>query len=208
MQCFGSPAPESARMPEAVMSQPRDPREFGGAGAEQDERRAIGRAAIAGFVLAVLVVGGAAVAGVRLFSPETVQPIAFDHRLHAVENGIECATCHSSFQQETFAGLPAADVCATCHGGEPLGKSPEEARLAELLKARRPLEWAPLYGEPPHVFFSHRRHVAAGAACESCHKGMADARAPPLRVARLRMADCLACHRRVGAATDCSACHR
>ncbi len=175
-------------------------------------RRGSGRwsfaATAAGFLVSFLAAGAVGLAGLAMPSPRLRQPIAFDHRLHAKENGIECTTCHAFFGVETFSGLPAADTCAACHA-EAIGQTAEEARLVSLLRAGEPLAWRPLFSEPRHVFFTHRRHVAvARIGCEACHGAFAEARAPPERVRRLRMQDCLGCHRQAGAAVDCTVCHR
>ncbi len=142
------------------------------------------------------------------FSREVEQPIAFNHRKHAQELDLACNTCHEYFEKEAFSGLPTADVCGVCHS-EPQGKSAEERRLVQLLKTGAPLEWKPLFLQPPHVYYSHRRHViAARIECPVCHGAIASTVEPPTRVTRLRMQDCLDCHRRRGAPTDCTTCHR
>jgi len=47
------------------------------------------------------------------FEPE--QPIAFSHRLHAGELGIQCLYCHGAAEKGRHAGLPAASTCMNCH---------------------------------------------------------------------------------------------
>lgn len=145
---------------------------------------------------------------VRHSGPGAAQPIAFNHKKHVKDLDIACSSCHQFFEKETFSGLPAADVCSACHS-EAQGKSAEEARLVGLLKAGTPLEWTGLFRQPAHVFYSHRRHVmAAKIECPTCHGMIAASTAPPRRVERLRMQDCLDCHRRSKVSTDCTACHR
>ncbi|MEX2116898.1 MAG: cytochrome c3 family protein [Bacteroidota bacterium] len=46
---------------------------------------------------------------------EPVQPIAYSHRLHAGELGIDCKFCHSGVEQSRTAGIPSANVCMECH---------------------------------------------------------------------------------------------
>lgn len=173
-----------------------------------------GRSAAAGrrLWIAGLVVGAAIGSVVALASSEeraaVTQPIAFDHRLHVRELEIACATCHPFDASAPFSGLPSTETCATCHA-EPLGTSAEEAQVVAAAKAGSEIAWAPLHREPAHVFFSHRLHAdAARIACQECHPGFADVRAPPSRVRAIRMADCLRCHERAGAPTRCTACHR
>ncbi len=146
----------------------------------------------------------------RLYAPsaETRQPIAFNHRVHVQDNGMECSECHDSYEKETFSGLPGADLCSFCHA-EAQGESVEELKLVAMLEEGKPLEWKRLFRQPSHVFYSHRRHVAvAGLECETCHGSFAETARPPARVERLEMDDCLDCHRRQGASEDCTACHR
>jgi hypothetical protein len=136
------------------------------------------------------------------------QPIAFNHLKHVEEVDLECDTCHQFYAKETFSGLPRAEVCTQCHE-EAQGSSPEEAKLVQLIQGGKPLEWRSLFRQPPHVFFSHRRHaVVAEMQCADCHGTIAKSEAPPTRVKKLRMDDCIVCHELRGASTDCTACHR
>ena len=136
------------------------------------------------------------------------QPIAFNHRKHVVENDMACSECHQFYQKESFSGLPTRETCEFCHE-EPVGESAEERRLVDLLGGGGPLEWKPLFQQPPHVFYSHRRHVAvAKLECSVCHGSIGESEAPPSRVTRLTMETCIGCHREQGAATDCTSCHR
>jgi len=74
------------------------------------------------FGICSLLLGGGAVllgADVRLpgndqgYAP--VQPIAFSHRLHAGELGVDCQYCHFGARQSRHAGVPPASVCMNCH---------------------------------------------------------------------------------------------
>jgi len=47
------------------------------------------------------------------YSPK--QPIAYSHRLHAGELGIDCKFCHSAAEHGRHAGIPSTDVCMKCH---------------------------------------------------------------------------------------------
>ncbi|MDP6410199.1 MAG: cytochrome c3 family protein [Planctomycetota bacterium] len=46
---------------------------------------------------------------------EPVQPIAYSHRLHAGELGIDCQYCHYGAERSRHAGIPSASVCMNCH---------------------------------------------------------------------------------------------
>lgn len=140
--------------------------------------------------------------------PKAEQPVQFNHRLHVEDLGLECTDCHPYYEDETFSGLPSADACAFCHE-EAQGENPEEAKLLRLLADERPLDWQPLFRQPSHVFYSHRRHVAvAELECEACHGPIATSEAPPRRVDKLDMDGCIDCHEQQGVANDCTSCHR
>ena len=47
------------------------------------------------------------------YMPE--QPIAFSHKVHAGENGVDCNYCHSSARKSKHSGIPSANVCMNCH---------------------------------------------------------------------------------------------
>ena len=47
------------------------------------------------------------------YAPE--QPIAYSHRLHAGELGIDCHYCHTGAERSRHAGIPSASVCMNCH---------------------------------------------------------------------------------------------
>lgn len=140
--------------------------------------------------------------------PSVKQPVAFNHDKHTRELELGCTTCHRTVETEAFSGMPGVEVCAACHE-EALGNSGEEKKLVALLKAGTPLSWQPLFRQPSHVFYSHRRHVvSAKIACDTCHGAMAASTTPPGRVHKLAMADCMECHRHKGGPTDCTGCHR
>ena len=165
-------------------------------------------AVIAGLlVFFVLTAAFSAVYG-RASAAKTRQPVAFNHRKHVKDLELACSTCHQFYEKETFSGLPDADVCGACHS-EPQGKGAEEARLVKILKTGGSPQWVPLFRQPAHLFYSHRRHVVvAKIQCQVCHGSIAETTTPPETVRKLKMQDCLDCHAREGVSTDCTACHR
>jgi hypothetical protein len=46
---------------------------------------------------------------------EPTQPIAFSHRLHAGELGMDCQFCHYGARSSRHAGVPPASLCMNCH---------------------------------------------------------------------------------------------
>ena len=95
-----------------------------------------------------------------------------------------------------------------CHS-EALGDSAAEAALLALLESGQPIAWKPLFRQPGHVYYSHRRHVVqAEIDCSVCHGTIGASTSPPLRATPLQMDDCLECHEREGASIACTSCHR
>lgn len=118
------------------------------------------------------------------------QPIDFPHVKH---QAVACTVCHRGAVTAARAGIPDAAFCAKCHSALP-----------------RTIAWVQVTALPPHVMFSHRRHVTlARLDCTSCHGEMRTRRSPPgAAQVQLTMTACLSCHRHEGAADDCAACHR
>jgi menaquinone reductase, multiheme cytochrome c subunit len=137
----------------------------------------------------------------------TEQPIAFNHKLHQ-QQGIECLTCHPHYKDQTFSGMPALAICLECHK-EPLTKSVEEEKIRQFEKKGQEIPWRHLYGQPDHVFFSHRRHVTLGKLeCQQCHGNIGQSEKPPASPwVKMTMAWCMDCHTQRRVTNDCLACH-
>jgi hypothetical protein len=114
------------------------------------------------------------------------QPIAFNHKLHAGKNGINCEYCHNSASKSKHAGLPEPMLCMNCHKGVKKGHNDE--MTAEIQKIydyvgfdpeagtyiadydQQPITWNKVHNLPDHVYFNHSQHVnVAGLACQQCH---------------------------------------
>lgn len=165
---------------------------------------------VIGAVVLVTGAGGFA-AGRALFRPKRAveQPIAFNHRKHVEEVGMECGDCHLYFETGEHSGLPALSLCLECHE-EAVTDSPEEEKIRQLAEAGRDDVFRKLFRLPDHAFYSHRRHVgAAGIDCTVCHGDIAASTSPPpVPAIRITMDFCLDCHRNSGTAVDCTDCHR
>jgi hypothetical protein len=142
------------------------------------------------------------------------QPIAFSHKHHVGDDGIDCRYCHWSVEKSSFAGIPSAQVCLTCHS-QLFSDAAILEPLRESARTGKPLAWARVHDLPDFVYFDHSIHVAKGVGCVECHGHVE--RMPRIeRVASLEMQWCLECHRREAAdrhlsvqrMTDCSTCHR
>lgn len=121
------------------------------------------------------------------------QPLAFDHRHHTRDVGIECRFCHNSVQTSKVAGIPATELCMGCHS-QVWNQAPVLAALRESAFTQQPIKWIRVTKLPDHVFFNHSIHVNRGVGCVSCH-GRVDLMGQVYAQKPLTMSWCLDCHR-------------
>lgn len=182
--------------------------------------RAVGWQAVAG----VVALGLVSWAAFEIWAePRVTQPIQFPHKTH-VEMNLECTGCHERAEKDVVAGRPPTELCLSCHGS---GDATGEIKKVQAFDKGGEIPWKRVWRLPPHVFFSHRAHVAvAKMKCQACHGPMETLTRPPARPLKtVRMDDCIACHeKRNGEAakttggvavasmrrapTDCTGCHR
>jgi mono/diheme cytochrome c family protein len=152
---------------------------------------------------------------------QPVQPIAFSHKIHAGDNGVDCNYCHSSARHSKHSGIPSANVCMNCHmyidgseivdaagnlkyGGE---RSPEiqkiyaaigwdpEARTYIEGYEQKPIQWIRIHNLPDLAYFNHAQHVTAGQVeCQTCH-GPVQEMEEVYQFSELTMGWCINCHR-------------
>jgi Cytochrome c7 and related cytochrome c/Class III cytochrome C family len=146
------------------------------------------------------VAGGALVAGVLARSPyatraqESInQPVMFSHQHHTGDLGIDCRYCHTSVEDSSFAGLPATEICMTCHS-QIWTDSPLLAPVRQSFATNTPLQWNRVNDLPDFVYFDHSIHVRKGIGCATCH-GQVDEQPLALKQQPFNMSWCLDCHR-------------
>jgi hypothetical protein len=142
-------------------------------------------------VLGILGVMNIPTASNQGYAPE--QPIPFSHKLHAGTNKIACTYCHTSVEKSAHATVPSVNVCMNCHT---LVKtdSPYIKTIWKHFKEGRPIEWVRIHELPDHAFFNHKRHVAKGVSCQTCHGDVANME-KVYQKSPLTMGWCLDCHR-------------
>jgi hypothetical protein len=137
--------------------------------------------------------------------PAPVQPVAFDHRVHVEQAGLQCAFCHRDAADGPSAGMPAVQQCMDCH--QVVGKGqPEVDKVRLAWQAQRPIDWQAIYKLPDHVQFTHEAHIQAGVSCADCHGNVGEMR-EVTKKRPLNMQDCVDCHRQNNAPTECAECH-
>jgi hypothetical protein len=124
------------------------------------------------------------------------QPIQFDHRHHAHDDGIDCRYCHNSVEVSPFAGLPPTELCLNCHA-QIWNNSPQLDPVRRSFFADQPIKWRRVHKLAEFAYFNHAIHVAKGVGCATCH-GRVDQMAAVMQIAPLTMGWCLECHRDPG----------
>jgi len=122
-----------------------------------------------------------------------LQPIAFDHRHHVRDDGIDCLYCHDAAERAPYAGVPAADRCMGCHN-QVWNDSPLIAPLRASVETGAAIHWQRVHSLPDFVYFDHSIHVTRGIGCVTCH-GKVDDMAAVYQARPLTMQWCLDCHR-------------
>jgi hypothetical protein len=121
------------------------------------------------------------------------QPVPFSHEHHVRGLGIDCRYCHTSVEDSSFAGLPSAKTCMTCHS-----QVWTNAEILEPIRAAyrsgQPVHWTRVHALPQYVYFDHSIHIAKGVACTTCH-GPVDRMPLMYQQNSLHMTWCLECHR-------------
>ncbi|HBY63809.1 MAG TPA: cytochrome C [Solibacterales bacterium] len=150
-------------------------------------------------VVGLMALGGGAIAAYMLH-PEQVdtgytprQPIAYSHKLHAGDLGIDCLYCHVSVDKAAFAAVPSTETCMNCHD-RVKPQHPEIIKIRESYATGAPIPWVKIHKLPDYAYFNHQAHVTSGVSCVSCH-GRIDQMIEVKQVEPLSMAWCLNCHR-------------
>lgn len=124
---------------------------------------------------------------------QPVQPVAYSHKLHAGDLGMDCYYCHFTADKASHAAVPPTEVCMNCHT-RVKSNSPRLQKVRDSYATGNPVEWVRVHRVPDYVFFNHQAHVTAGVSCVSCH-GRVDQMVEVIQVEPLNMKFCLDCHR-------------
>jgi len=120
------------------------------------------------------------------------QPVPFSHEHHVGGLGIDCRYCHTSVENASFAGIPATEICMTCHS-QVWRDAPILAPVRDSFVSGRPIAWNRVHQLPDFVYFDHSIHVQKGIGCSTCH-GRIDRMPITWKEESLYMRWCLDCH--------------
>ncbi|HTL69005.1 MAG TPA: cytochrome c3 family protein [Lacunisphaera sp.] len=153
---------------------------------------------IAIFVLVLACVAGA---GITYYATpaylrvgyQPVQPVPFDHSLHAGQLGFDCRYCHVAVEKSATSSIPAAQTCMNCHSIIKT-TSPLLEVVRESYKTGEPVPWIKIHQNPDYVYFNHSAHVNRGVSCVECH-GKVNQMTTVYQAYPHSMSWCLDCHR-------------
>jgi hypothetical protein len=136
-----------------------------------------------------------------------VQPIAYTHTVHVLQQGMNCTDCHVGVDKGPVASIPGVSTCMNCHEDTAPDK-PEIKKLAAYQERGEDIPWQRVYGFPPisHVRFNHAPHIRAKVDCATCH-GDIPHMTTAQRVVDHTMGFCKNCHEEKHAPNDCMTCH-
>ena len=121
------------------------------------------------------------------------QPVPFSHKHHVTDDGIDCRYCHTSVETSHYAGIPATEICMSCHS-----QIWTNAAILEPVRASwrtgESIAWTRIHDLPEFVYFNHSIHINKGIGCATCH-GRVDQMALMYKENTLYMNWCLECHR-------------
>ena len=147
------------------------------------------------------VLGGVAAAGITYYATpaylrvgyQPVQPVPFEHSLHAGQLGIDCRYCHAAVEKSATSSLPAAQTCMNCHSIIKT-TSPLLEVVRQSYATGEPVPWVRIHQNPDYVYFNHSVHVNRGVSCVECHGKINEM--PVVQQAKPHsMSWCLDCHR-------------
>jgi hypothetical protein len=152
-------------------------------------------------VIFLFVLGGVAAAGITYYATpaylrvgyQPVQPVPFDHSLHAGQLGIDCRYCHAAVEKSGTSSIPAAQTCMNCHS-QIKTASPLLEVVRESYKTGDPVPWVRIHQTPDFVYFNHSVHVNRGVSCVECH-GKINEMTFVYHAKPHSMSWCLDCHR-------------
>ena len=147
------------------------------------------------FALVLLYAGVQSVMAVGLTQGyQPTQPIAFSHKIHAGENQINCAYCHTSVYKGKSANIPSANICMNCHS-QIKTESPEIKKIYRAIERKQPIQWVRIHNLPDLAYFNHSQHTQVGGIqCQTCH-GPIQNMEVVYQYSALTMGWCINCHR-------------
>jgi hypothetical protein len=124
---------------------------------------------------------------------QPVQPVAFEHKLHVAQLGLDCRYCHSYVEVSGHSNFPATQTCMNCHR-DIQKDNPKLKPVRDSWATGQPISWVKIHNVPDYAYFNHSAHVNRGVSCVSCH-GQVNEMNVVWQDKSQSMGWCLQCHR-------------
>jgi hypothetical protein len=138
-----------------------------------------------------------------VYAEDESAELKFSHKLHAVENELECVNCHEAAESSTTGKenlLPTMEGCANCHDVE----DDEGCQICHSdMENPRNVPRIETYNE----LFSHEKHLGANLNCADCHSEVTSKEAVVPYILPT-MSQCMSCHSNRNASIECNSCHK
>ena len=85
---------------------------------------------------------------------QPVQPVAYSHKLHAGQLGLDCRYCHSAVEKSWFSNIPSGNTCMNCHN-QVAKESPKLALVRDSYNAGQPIPWVQIHMTPDYRSEEH-----------------------------------------------------
>jgi hypothetical protein len=157
----------------------------------------LSRISILGVLILVAIVTGGLVwythsSALTKVGVEIPQPVPFPHNFHIAALGLNCRYCHAGVDQSSFADIPPAETCMSCHSQVAL-TSEKLQPVRDSYANGTPIQWNRVNFLPNYVYFNHQIHITKGVGCETCH-GRMDQVTTAVRAKYFYMTTCTECH--------------
>ena len=135
--------------------------------------------------------------------------LKFSHKLHVVENEIECSECHKMDDNGKMQN-PDMDKCGDCHDIGDVDNPTKHCLMCHTLKsAKNDYSVENTVNPKPKSYadliFTHEPHE--DYKCSVCHKGL-DKTKSLRKISWPKMDTCKKCHNGDTAPIDCDTCHK
>ena len=133
--------------------------------------------------------------------------LKFNHKLHVVENEIECSTCHKS--EDGKMDNPDMDTCSDCHDIGDVDSPTKDCLMCHTISSsKKDYEVEEGVKEKPESYkdliFTHEPHE--DYKCSKCHEGIDNVKSLQ-KIDWPSMDKCKECHDGDTAPIECETCH-
>ncbi len=135
--------------------------------------------------------------------------LKFSHKLHVIDNEIECSECHKMDDNGNMSN-PTMDTCSDCHDiGDVDNPTKDCLKCHTLQGAKKDYEVENTVKPKPKSYadliFTHDPHT--DYKCSRCHKGIEKAK-KLTSISWPSMDTCKQCHNGDTAPIECDTCHK